>query len=167
MSADHGPLLMLQFQELAAQIQSAPEAELAINLCLPLSVDALARDVLRHAPPRPLEIEQAIERVEDAVMPARARLPAVFRLQTGDALLRAVAGEGAVCPGDEPAWLGTDAVEQLFNRLVARAEGRPASQDPHFPVDGPSAARLVIVREMLHHWRLQGVQLGDVSENGK
>ena len=49
-------------------------------------------------------------------------------------------------------------VEQLFNRLVARAQGRPASQDP-LPVDGPSAARLVIVRELLHHWRLDGLRL--------
>ena len=159
MNADRGPLLTLRFQELVAQIQSEPEADLAIHLSLPLSADALAREVLRHTPPRPLEIEQSIERAEDAVMPARARLPEAFRLQADDALLRAMVGEGAASPQGAPTWLGTEAVEQLFNRLVARAEGRPASQDPNFPVDGPSAARLVIVREMLHHWRLEGLQL--------
>ena len=148
----------LRFQELVTQVQSAPKADLTVNLSLPLSADALARDLLRHAPPSPLEIERAIERVEDAVMPARARLPAALRLQTSDARLRALVGAAGAARADAPVWLDIDTVEQLFNRLVARAQGRPASQDP-LPVDGPSAARLVIVRELLHHWRLDGLRL--------
>ena len=148
----------LRFQELVTQVQSAPEADLAVDLSLPVSADALARDLLRHAPPSPLEIERAIERVEDAVMPARARLPAALRLQTSDARLRALVGAAGAARADAPVWLDIDTVEQIFNRLVARAQGRPASQDP-LPVDGPSAARLVIVRELLHHWRLDGLRL--------
>ena len=151
--------LMLRFQELVAHIQSAPGADLLVNVDLPIGADALARDVLRHAPPRPLEIERAIEQVEEAVMPARARLPATFQLQTDDARLRALAADAAdAAAADAPVWLDTDAVERLFNRLVARAEGRPATQDA-LPVDGPSAARLLIVRELLHHWRLGGLWL--------
>ena len=148
----------LRFQERVTQVQSAPKADLTVNLSLPLSADALARDLLRHAPPSPLEIERAIERVEDAVMPARARLPAALRLQTSDARLRALVGAAGAARADAPVWLDIDTVEQIFNRLVARAQGRPASQDP-LPVDGPSAARLVIVRELLHHWRLDGLRL--------
>ena len=156
---DAGVWPTLRFQELDTLIQSAPGADLTVNLSLPLSADALARELLRHAPPSPLEIERAIERVEDAVMPARARLPAALRLQTGDARLRALVGAAAgAARADAPVWLDVDAVEQLFNRLVARAQGRPTSQDP-LPVDGPSAARLVIVRELLHHWRLDGLRL--------
>ena len=156
--SDASVWLTLRFQELVTQVQSAPEADLTVNLSLPLSADALARDLLRHAPPSPLEIERAIERVEDAVMPARARLPAALRLQTSDARLRAMVGAAGAARADAPVWLDIDTVEQLFNRLVARAQGRPASQDP-LPVDGPSAARLVIVRELLHHWRLDGLRL--------
>ena len=156
--SDASVWLTLRFQELVTQVQSAPEADLTVNLSLPLSADALARDLLRHAPPSPLEIERAIERVEDAVMPARARLPAALRLQTSDARLRALVGAAGAARADAPVWLDIDTVEQLFNRLVARAQGRPASQDP-LPVDGPSAARLVIVRELLHHWRLDGLRL--------
>lgn len=156
-----GVPLMLRFEELVAHIQSAPEADLAVNLTLPLGAGTLARDVLRHTPPSALEIEQAIEAVEDAVMPARAQLPAAFQLQTDDARLRAmVAADGApASPAEAPVWLGTEAVEQLFSRLVARAQGRPAAQDPQLPVDGASAARLVAVREMLHHWGLDGIAL--------
>ena len=156
--SDAGVWLTLRFQELFALIQSAPGADLTVNLSLPLSADALARELLRHAPPSPLEIERAIERVEDAVMPARARLPAALRLQTSDARLRALVGAAGAARADAPVWLDIDTVEQIFNRLVARAQGRPASQDP-LPVDGPSAARLVIVRELLHHWRLDGLRL--------
>ena len=156
--SDASVWLTLRFQELVTQMQSAPEADLAVDLSLPVSADALARDLLRHAPPSQLEIERAIERVEDAVMPARARLPAALRLQTSDARLRAMVGAAGAARADAPVWLGIDTVEQLFNRLVARAQGRPASQDP-LPVDGPSAARLVIVRELLHHWRLDGLRL--------
>lgn len=156
--SDASVWLTLRFQELVTQVQSAPEADLTVNLSLPLSADALARDLLRHAPPSPLEIERAIERVEDAVMPARARLPAALRLQTSDARLRAMVGAAGAARADAPVWLDIDTVEQIFNRLVARAQGRPASQDP-LPVDGPSAARLVIVRELLHHWRLDGLRL--------
>ena len=156
--SDASVWLTLRFQELVTQMQSAPEADLAVDLSLPVSADALARDLLRHAPPSPLEIERAIERVEDAVMPARARLPAALRLQTDDARLRALVGAASAARADAPVWLDIDTVEQIFNRLVARAQGRPASQDP-LPVDGPSAARLVIVRELLHHWRLDGLRL--------
>ena len=156
--SDASVWLTLRFQELVTQVQSAPEADLAVDLSLPLSADALARELLRHAPPSPLEIERAIERVEDAVMPARARLPAALRLQTSDARLRAMVGAAGAARADAPVWLDIDTVEQIFNRLVARAQGRPASQDP-LPVDGPSAARLVIVRELLHHWRLDGLRL--------
>ena len=156
--SDASVWLTLRFQELVTQVQSAPEADLTVDLSLPVSADALARDLLRHAPPIPLEIERAIERVEDAVMPARARLPAALRLQTSDARLRAMVGAAGAARADAPVWLDIDTVEQIFNRLVARAQGRPASQDP-LPVDGPSAARLVIVRELLHHWRLDGLRL--------
>ena len=156
--SDASVWLTLRFQELVTQMQSAPEADLAVDLSLPVSADALARDLLRHAPPSPLEIERAIERVEDAVMPARARLLAALRLQTDDARLRALVGAASAARADAPVWLDIDTVEQIFNRLVARAQGRPASQDP-LPVDGPSAARLVIVRELLHHWRLDGLRL--------
>ena len=140
--SDASVWLTLRFQELVTQVQSAPEADLTVDLSLPVSADALARDLLRHAPPSPLEIERAIERVEDAVMPARARLPAALRLQTDDARLRAMVGAAGAARADAPVWLDIDTVEQLFNRLVARAQGRPASQDP-LPVDGPSAARAI------------------------
>ena len=148
--------LWLRFDPLTTQVWSAPDAREHVHLTLPVGAGALAQEVLRHVPPRPLEIEQAIEVVEEAVMPARAQLPSTIRLCCADPHLKLMAT--MVTQAKDPVWLGIDAVEQLFNRLVARAEGRPALQD-ELPVDGPSAARLVIVREILHHWGLPGFDL--------
>ena len=85
-----------------------------------------------------------------------AHLGADARLATRDAALHALARHANAAGG----WLGIDAVEQLFSRLAARAAGRPAAQDA-LPVDGASAARLVILRELLHHGALSGLQLID------
>lgn len=153
--------MRLQFEAESTWVQSSASVALSVNLSLPIGASELARQILRHTPPRPLEIEQAIELVEEAIMPARARLPEMLQLQTADPRLRRLVAE--VRPANleqasAPLWLDTDAVENLFNRLVARAEGRPAPEDS-LPVDGESAARLVIVREILHHWRLAGLQI--------
>ncbi|MGD9773300.1 hypothetical protein [Diaphorobacter sp.] len=134
------------------------------GLTLPVGTEQLAARWLRGNPPTLLQIEQAIEVIEDAVMPARARLPAALQLATRDphahALRTLTTGPGAAEAAGAVAgdWLGIAAVEQLFDRLAARAAGRPAAHDA-LPVDGASAARLLILRELLHHWGLPGVAL--------
>lgn len=167
--------LTLEFQDDTTWIRSMPGAELSIELSLPIGVGTLGRNLLRHAPPRPLEIEQAIEMVEEAVMPARVRLPASIRLTSADQLLCGLASdeslggakaarEQSFTPTQRPisaedsTWLSIDAIEALFNRLVARSEGRPEAQD-RLPVDGEHAARLIMVRELLHHWGLNGLNV--------
>ena len=156
---DTQPLLTLRFQELTTQVQSAPGADSVVNLALPIAPAPLAREVLRHTPPTPLEIEQAIEWVEDAVMPARARLPEAFELQVEDAPLRELVGSAGADPSTGGvARLSIQDVENLFSRLVALSEGRPATQDG-LPSDGASATRLIILREVLHHWGVQWIAL--------
>lgn len=127
------------------------------ELRLPLGAELAARRFFRHAPPTPLELEHAIEAVEDAVMPLRAQLPAGAALASRDAALWALARHAGV-EGAAAVFLSLEAVERLFDRLAARAAGRPAPQDA-LPVDGASAARLLILREALHHWGLDGVTL--------
>lgn len=160
-----GAVLVLQFDDAATRVQALQPATSKSDglLELPVGAGALAREVLRHAPPFPLEIEHAIEVVEEAIMPAAAHLPEQYQLFSNDPLLRSLAAEAGQLElrplgGIDAltAWLGIEAVEQLFNRLVARSEGRPESQDG-LAVDGPSAARLVIVREILHHWGVSGM----------
>ncbi len=147
------PSWLLLIQERVALIQPALAAQNVHELALPFGHATL----LAGEPPTPLQIEHAIERVEDAVMGARTHLGAGARLATRDAALHALARHAGV---DAGGWLGIDAVEALFNRLAARAAGRPAAQDA-LPVDAPSAARLLILRELLHHGGLSGIQCRD------
>ncbi len=128
------------------------------QLSLPVGTRLVADRHFLHALPTPQELELAIEMIEDAVMPARAQLPAGMRLASADPALRVLARHAGRAA--DARWLELDAVEQLFNRLVARAAGRPASRDA-LPVDGESAARLLILREALHHWGLDGISLTD------
>ncbi len=157
------PRLLLEFEEAVTWLRSLPGDGEAHQFALAVGVGSLVDKVLRHSPPKSLEIEEAIELVEEAVMPVRAQLPGDFQLICADSLLRVLCGQVHFAQDSGPNvsnatnhWLGIDAVEHLFNRLVARAEGRPASQDA-LNVEGVSAARLVIVREILHHWGLEGL----------
>ena len=142
-------VLVLQFQELFALVQQAPGAENVLNL--PIQRGALAH-ALRGEPPTPLAIERAIEVVEDALMPVAAQVRGAHVLHVRDATLHALARHAGVAPSGAGAiTLGVDEVEALFNRLAARAAGRAQSQDG-LPVDGVSAATLIVVREAMHHW---------------
>jgi exopolyphosphatase/pppGpp-phosphohydrolase len=111
---------------------------------LPLGVGDLARDVLRHDPPTPAELERAIDVVEDAL--SASRLPKASRgtLTTSAALL-ALPGLGT-----QDAALRLDGVEALFQRLASRALGTPVSAD-ELPQGREMAAALLVLRECMHH----------------
>lgn len=150
--------VMLLISERAVLLEQRRAAGGGRRLSLPVGTGLVADRHFLHAPPTPQELERAIETIEDAVMPARAQLPPDMRLASADPALRALARHAGLAA--DARWLGLDVVERLFNRLVARAAGRPASQDA-LPVDGASAARLLILREALHHWVLDGIGLTD------
>jgi len=102
----------------------------------------------RHAPPTPLEVEQAIEVVEEHVMPLARRLPRPARLVCADALALRLGP-----PGE----LGIAAVEERFNELAAIVQGRPAGDSPL--ADPALAGYLLILREVLHHLGFDRVTL--------
>jgi len=109
---------------------------------LPLGTSLLGEQWLRHAPPRPQELEGAIEAVEDLVMPLHRVLPpaeALHVLAADSALLAPLAQART-----------RDELEALFNRAAAIAQGRPASSDPAL-ADPETVAALVILREVMHH----------------
>lgn len=117
---------------------------------LALGVTDLVSRYLRHSPPSPLEMESAITVVEDVVMPVYRELPAHARLETADAALHGLALACGVPPAESMVWT-RDALEASFNRLASVVMGSPAAQ-AGVPLDGTSVARLLILRECLHHW---------------
>ena len=114
------------------------------GLVAPVGPRLLCDTVLRHDPPTALEAEAAIEAIEDAVMPLHRQL-----VPDGELLVQG--GEGvralAALAGTE---LDAAAIEALFERAVALAQGRPRTADP--VLAQPSVfACLLILREVLHH----------------
>ncbi len=125
---------------------------------LDLGVQALLARHLRHAPPTPLELEAAIEAVEDVVMPLHRLLPANAELVMHlppSLPLRALLDGDAAAP-DAPHDI--DTVERAFDRLAAVSQGRPLSQEPAL-ADPAVAAALLILRELMHHLGFAHVRL--------
>lgn len=121
----------------------------------PLGSALLMEKWLRHAPPTTGELEAAIEAVEDLVMPVRGQLPREETLSVhGDA-----AGLRELADMSGPA-ASLAELEELFNRAVAVASGRPASSEPVL-ARADVMASLLILRETMHHLdfsRLQWAQ---------
>jgi exopolyphosphatase/pppGpp-phosphohydrolase len=115
------------------------------NVTLPIGPVGLARNALRHDPPTPAELENAIDIVEDALTRSRLAQGERGELVTTDPVLLALPGLDA--PG---ACLTRDEVESLFDRLASRALGKavPASESPH---GRETAAAIIILRECMHH----------------
>ena len=146
-----------------------PTAALAAGNTEPYSV-ALGWQTVAQAfglrMPTPLSLENAIATVEDAVMPAGrwlAKPPAgiapPFTLHTRSPLLREVAEVAGVALSTPPARLSRQAVENLFNRLSDQIH-RPGVPDTALPQRAEWAAALLILREGLHHWGVEWVELG-------
>lgn len=118
---------------------------------LAVGTHQLGAGPFRHTPPTPLELEHAIEAVENVVMPLARVLPPGTALHTADAHGHTLAA--LAHPGQPTGTAVTiDDVERVFNQLVAVSEGRPAASSGLPP--GPAfAAWILILREFMHHLR--------------
>jgi exopolyphosphatase/pppGpp-phosphohydrolase len=127
----------------------------AVERLLQIGSLRTAREHFHHAPPSALELENAIQAVEDDIMPLWRAMPRGGSLHSADGLLR----EMAVLSGSATATqLSLDDVEQLFGRMTAIALGRPASQDV-LRDGGDLAAALLILRELMHHLKFEAIHL--------
>lgn len=123
-----------------------------------LGIDSLAATIFRHSPPKPFEIEEAIEFTENIVMP-------LVKQFTGGDLLQ-LQGLGATLMAvvlnysheHQSQAHNIDEIECIFNRLAAISEGRPVGQDS-LPTDSRFFATVVIVREFMHHLNFRNIQI--------
>ena len=139
--------------------------EPATAITLALGYEKTTREFFRTPLPTPLELEIAIATVEDEIHAAHRRhpgwLPEGHHLtpRSADAGLHEIATFAGVPPGPERL-LTLDAMERLFNRLAAVSEGRPAAHEG-LPYSAAFAARLLVLRELMHHVPLAAVTLVD------
>lgn len=143
-------------------VQRVAGAQTLLRREFPLGVDSLVRQSLRHEPPRPIELEHAIELTEEAVMPLAAQFAgssALILQGLGTSLI----ASSLKTSGIAQAALTLDEVEVLFNRLVSVSQGRPASQES-LPTDARFFAALLMLREFMHHLHFAQVTLQAVKE---
>lgn len=138
----------------------------------PLGIAALTRHTLRHEPPTPIEAENAIAVVEDAIMPFTRHIPPGLQVHSASDAVKRVAAAAMVAatPPDrdenaaaQPVGLSVDAIEALFSRWSRRVNGSPATREG-VPDDAAFAAALIVLRECMHHLRWSFVI---VAPNGR
>jgi exopolyphosphatase/pppGpp-phosphohydrolase len=127
------------------------------SLVLDLGFDQIANLHFKRDIPTPLEMERAIDTVEDQVVLARTVVAPGTWLASSDANLQEVAaathGHSAL-----PSVITLEEVEHTFNRLAAVSLGRPASGEG-LPPGKQFAATLLILREFMHHLQCPGLHL--------
>lgn len=143
------PHTRLQLEAERTLLSSPDQGEVTI----PVGIEHLASDIFLHDPPTPVELERAIDVVEDALMTTGLSHGSRGELATPDPLLHALIG-GA--PGTH-ATLAE--VEARFQRMAAVSLGsQRLPSDPD--LTRRAAAALLILRECMHHLGFQGVWVG-------
>lgn len=136
-------------------IATGQGAEAAAWLVLDIGAQKTARQFFKRSLPTPLELETAIATVEDEVIRAVPMFAPGTALLCADAVVREIALLAGVAPGESIA-MPLDAMERVFERLAAVAEGRPVVREG-LPQGADFAAALLILREFMHHLRFGSV----------
>jgi exopolyphosphatase/pppGpp-phosphohydrolase len=128
-----------------------------VRLALLPGAQQLADETFRHEPPRPGELESAIDAVEDQVMAAADVVPTASSL----VLLGPIAQQLAqVVGGTEggSSTLSIETVEGLFQRLASESLGNPAARRG-LPAGNAFVAGVLVVREFMHHLGFESVTI--------
>ena len=155
------PITVLHIGEEQTAVASGSSIETAAILTLEIGSRKTAVDHFKHDPPTALELENAIQTVEDELARARIMIAPGSTLFTTDAAIHEIALIAGV--SDRPNLvLDLDAMERTFDRLAAVTLGMPASQEG-IPSSAVFVATLLILREFMHHLRFLSII---VSEAG-
>jgi hypothetical protein len=122
-----------------------------------IGLQKLVREVLRHSPPTPYELESAIALIEDELMKVQGALPANARLESRDTCiweLLSLINPAAQLEGQ----VSLEEVEKLFDLLAALSMGRPASI-AGIPSHSSFAATLLVLRETMHHLNFESIRV--------
>jgi exopolyphosphatase/pppGpp-phosphohydrolase len=151
------PIVLLQIGEEQSCVAFGSQMEPEQVLILEIGASRTSREFFKHNPPTPLELETAIMTVEDEVIRVHlltlARLP-LYSADQSILDMSKLIGYSARSVKQ----LALAEVEDIFNQLAARSEGRTASQ-ASFPDDPRLAAALLILREFMHHLLFETIQL--------
>ena len=124
---------------------------------LPIGCDTLWPLPAHGGGPSPLELENAIQVVEDQIEGLHRHVPAGSRLMVGARALAPLQRVGAI-RGVPNGAIGLADIEHEYQQLAARAMGAPSARGSGF--DHPAGDALVLIlRECLHHLGFDAVHL--------
>ena len=123
-----------------------------------IGTEKTSRDFFIHNPPTPGEVENAINVVEDEVMPLHKMLPANSVLYSIDADIREMVRYADYEENEYEMILTRTNMEQIFSRLAAIITGLPTSQDI-LPTSNSFASTLLILREVMHHLEFLDIKI--------
>ena len=115
-----------------------------------MGTEKTARDFFIHIPPTPGEVENAINYVEDEVMPLHKLLTPDSGIYSTDERIREILQYAGFEENQDKLILTRVNLERVFSRLAAIITGLPSSQDV-LPASNTFAATLLILREVMHH----------------
>jgi exopolyphosphatase/pppGpp-phosphohydrolase len=128
-----------------------------MRLALLPGTQQLADETFRHEPPRPVELESAIDVVEDQLTAAVGVVPTDSSLVLLGPLARQLSqAVGATDGGSSTVSIET--VEGLFQRLASESLGNPAARRG-LPAGNVFVAGVLILREFMHHLGFESVTL--------
>lgn len=124
------------------------------KLELPLGTGQITSRYFHHQPPTPGELEAALQGVEETLRPTWNYFDG-HSLLTSEAWLGELAGFADCCAEK----IDRNLVEACFNQLAALSEGRSLARDA-LPADRQFAARLLVLRELMHQLDFTTLQAG-------
>lgn len=117
----------------------------------------VASRYFKHNPPMVDEMETAIMVVEDEVIRISSVVNKTSQLITTDHYIAEIA-QLAGLPVQAEIVMSLESVERMFDRLAAVMMGRPAASEG-IPADNEFAARLLILREFMHHLQFPSIRI--------
>lgn len=144
------PVMVLYIGEQQTTVVCGTSSQPSVTLQLTIGFDKTAAAFFRHLPPTPDEMERAIMAVEDEVTRIRHDIPADSVLFSFDPALVTIA-QISGAEEEEACWrLPQDDMERTFKRLERVMLGSPATWEG-IPLENAFSARLLILREFMHH----------------
>lgn len=117
----------------------------------------VALSYFKHTPPTADEMETAIMVVEDEVIRISSVVNKTSKLITTDHYMAEIALLAGL-PMQTEIVMSLESVERMFDRLAAVMMGRPAASEG-IPADNEFAARLLILREFMHHLQFPSIRI--------
>lgn len=125
------------------------------TVTLPIGMTNINGYSFLHSPITPYEAEIAIEHIENIIIPVKKQIPpgGISLSCTNKELKQLI-----IATENLPLFISTSQLESAFNELVNVINGSPPNSTT-LPSDKSFTAFLLIIREMTHHWELDGITI--------